>query len=309
PTLPLFDTTRAIVKIQDGCDFHCAYCIVPRARGTAWSRPFDEIIEEINGLVQAGYREIVLTGANIGCYEDHGRKLSCLLRRIETVPALERIRLSSIEISTVEREVIDCMAASRKLCRYLHLPMQSGSDPVLRAMRRRYAIREYGAVMAYAVDRVEVIGVGTDVIVGFPGERAVDFDATATMIAQGPFSNVHVFSYSPRPGTPAAVMKAQVPDSEKRRRVARLLELAREKRMAFARRWVGREVAVLVEAVNAAGVATGWTGEYLPARILPPPAPAGGGPRVQAVPVRNRVIRFVPRAVEGDTLIGDQPIG
>ena len=303
--LPLFDTTRAIVKIQDGCDFNCAYCIVPRARGPAQSRPFDEIIGEINGLAQAGYREIVLTGANIGCYEDHGKKLSCLLRRIETVPALERIRLSSIEVSTVEREVIDCMAASRKLCRCLHLPMQSGSDPVLRAMRRRYAIREYSAVVAYAVDRVEGIGVGTDVLVGFPGESAADFDATEAMIAQGPFSNVHVFAYSLRPGTPAALMEAQVPDSEKRRRVSKLLALAREKRTAFARRWIGREVAVLVEAVNAAGVATGWTGEYLPARILPPPAPSGDMPRIWITPARNRVSRFVPRAVEGDTLIGE----
>ncbi|MCX6994056.1 MAG: MiaB/RimO family radical SAM methylthiotransferase, partial [Kiritimatiellaeota bacterium] len=309
PALPLFDTTRAIVKIQDGCDFHCAYCVVPRARGPAWSRPFEEIVEEINGLVHAGYREIVLTGANIGCYEDHGRKLACLLSRIETVPALERIRLSSIEVSTVEREVIDCMAASRKLCRCLHLPMQSGSDPVLRAMRRKYAIREYGAVVAYAVSRVEGIGIGTDVLVGFPGECAADFDATEAMIAQGPFSNVHVFAYSLRPGTPAALMNGQVPDSEKRRRVAKLLALAREKRMAFARRWVGREVAVLVEAVNAAGVATGWTGEYLPARILPPSVKAGGGLPARTVPTRNRIIRFVPRSVEDDTLIGDQPIG
>ena len=309
PTLPLFDTTRAIVKIQDGCDFHCAYCIVPRARGPAWSRPFEEIVGEINGLAQVGYREIVLTGANIGCYEDRGRKLSCLLRRIEAVKALERIRLSSIEVSTVEREVIDCMAASRKLCRCLHLPMQSGSDPVLRAMRRKYAIREYGAVVAYAVGRVEGIGVGTDVLVGFPGERTVDFDATEAMIAQGPFSNVHVFAYSLRPGTPAAVMEAQVPDSEKRRRVSKLLALAREKRMAFARRWIGREVTVLVEAVNAAGVATGWTGEYLPARILPPSAKAGGDLPTRAVPVRNRVVRFVPHSVKDDTLIGDQPIG
>ncbi|MDD5677711.1 MAG: MiaB/RimO family radical SAM methylthiotransferase [Kiritimatiellae bacterium] len=310
PALPLFDTARAIVKVQDGCDFNCAYCIVPRARGPAWSRPFEEIIEEINSLARAGYREIVLTGANIGCYEDQGRKLSSLLRRIEAVPALERIRLSSIEVSTVEREVIDCMAASRKLCRCLHLPMQSGSDPVLRAMRRRYAIREYGAVVAYAASRVEGIGIGTDVLVGFPSERAADFDATEAIIAQGPFSNVHVFAYSLRPGTVAAAMKDQVPDDEKRRRVARLIALAREKRMEFARRWIGREVAVLVEAVNAAGAATGWTGEYLPARILPPPAPAGAKHcgQVRIAPARNRVTRFVPRAVEGDTLIGEQPI-
>ncbi|MFA5043956.1 MAG: MiaB/RimO family radical SAM methylthiotransferase [Kiritimatiellia bacterium] len=302
PALPSFDTTRAIVKIQDGCDFHCAYCIVPRARGPAWSRPFEEIVDEIEGLVQAGYREIVLTGANIGCYEDHGRKLSALLRRIETVSALERIRLSSLEVSTVEREVIDCMAASRKLCRFLHLPMQSGSDPVLRAMRRKYAIREYNAVVAYAVERVEGIGLGTDVLVGFPGERAEDFDATEAMIAQGPFSNVHVFAYSLRPGTPASVMKPQVPESEKRRRVSKLSALAREKRMAFARRWIDREVAVLVEAVDAAGVATGWTGEYLPARIRPSSAKLGGG--LTATLARNRIIRFVPRSVEGDILIG-----
>ncbi|MFH1476968.1 MAG: MiaB/RimO family radical SAM methylthiotransferase [Verrucomicrobiota bacterium] len=305
PTLPLFDTTRAIVKIQDGCDFHCAYCIVPRARGPSWSRPFNEIIGEINGLVHAGCREIVLTGANIGCYEDHGRKLSCLLRRLEAVPALERIRLSSIEVSTVEREIIDCMAVSRKLCRFLHLPMQSGSDPILRAMRRKYNVREYGAVLKYAVDRVAGIGIGTDVLAGFPGERAEDFKATEAMIAQGPFSNVHVFAYSPRPGTPAAVMKAQVPDNKKRQRVSKLLALAREKRMAFARRWIGREADVLVESVNADGVAAGWTGEYLPARILPPSVKCGGDLRNRAIPARNRIIRFVPHSVEGDILIGE----
>lgn len=305
PVLPQFDTARAIVKIQDGCDFHCAYCIVPRARGPAWSRPFGEIIEEINGLAQAGYREIVLTGANIGCYADHGRKLAFLLHRIETVPLLERVRLSSIEVSTVEREVIDCIAESRKLCRCLHLPMQSGSDPVLHAMRRKYSAREYDTVVAYAVNRVEGISVGTDVLVGFPGEHEADFDATVAMIEQGPFSNVHVFAYSPRPGTPAAVMKDQVPDSEKRRRVSKLLALAHEKRMDFARRWIGREVAVLVEAVDAAGVATGWTGEYFPARILPPAVTAGSKPSDKPLPARNRIIRFVPRAVEGDVLIGE----
>ncbi len=302
--LPLFDTARAIVQIQNGCDFHCAYCIVPRVRGPVRSRPFAEIVTEIEGLVRAGYREIVLTGANIGCYQDQGRKLSGLLHRIETVPLLERIRLSSIEISTVERDVIDCMAASAKLCRFLHLPMQSGSDPVLRAMRRRYTIREYSAVVDYAVERVKGIGVGTDVLVGFPGERMEDFEATQAMVAQLPFSNVHVFAYSPRPGTPAALMNDRVPSSEKRRRVSKLLALASAKRMAFAGRWVGREVAVLVEAVDAAGVATGWTGEYLPARILPASVKTGGPLSAQSVPTRKHIIRFVPRAVEGDTLIG-----
>ncbi len=310
--LPLFDTARAIVKIQDGCDFHCAYCVVPRARGPARSRPFDEVIAEIEGLVQGGYREIILTGANIGCYDHQGCKLSALLRRIETIPELARIRLSSIEVSTVEREVIDCMAASPKICRFLHLPMQSGSDPVLQAMRRRYAIREYVAVLEYALNRVEGIGVGADVLVGFPGETEADFDATEALITQKPFSNVHVFAYSLRPGTVAAALPHQVPDGEKRRRASRLLALAHEKRMAFARRWVGHEVSVLIEAVNAEGVATGWTGEYLPARILPAAMPVEGKPsalpalsRTNPVLARNRVVRFVPHSLEGDTLIGE----
>lgn len=302
--LPRFETTRAIVKIQDGCDFHCAYCIVPRARGPVWSRPFEEIIGEINGLVQFGFREIVLAGANIGCYHDQGRKLSDLIGRIESEPGPERIRLSSIEVSTVEREVIDCMAASRKLCRFLHLPVQSGSDPVLRAMRRRYTIREYGDVLAYALSRVEGIGIGTDVLVGFPGEGAADFEATERMIARLPFSNVHVFAYSRRPGTAAAGLNGQAPEGEKRRRVSALLALAREKRRVFTSRWVGCEVAVLVEAVNAAGAATGWTGEYLPARILPSPAAAGGKSCARPVLARNQIVRFVPRAVEGETLVG-----
>lgn len=294
---PRFDTTRAIVQIQDGCEFHCAYCIVPRARGRCRSRPRAEILDEIRSLAGAGHREIVLTGANIGCYDDHGRRLADLLARVETETPVERLRISSLEITTAERAVIDFMATSKKLCRFLHLPLQSGCDAILAAMGRRYSARQYRNTVEYALEKLGPFGLGTDVLAGFPGEDAAAFAATESFLDSLPFSNLHVFSYSRRPGTPAAGMGGQVAEPEKRRRAARLIALGQRLRSKFARRWIGREVEVLVEALDAAGQGVGWTGEYLPARI--------SGKNI----LPNSAIRFRPQATEGETLIGNAPDG
>lgn len=293
---PRFNTTRAMVKIQDGCEFRCAYCIVPDARGRSRSRPAREIIDEIKRLVnEYGVREIVLTGANIGCYDDRGTSLANLLELIETQTSVERIRISSIELTTVERSVIDVMASSTRLCRFLHLPLQSGSDEILTAMGRRYTTRQYRHAVDYAIRKLGPIGLGTDLLAGFPGEDTAAFSATQQFVESLPFNNLHVFAYSPRPGTPATRMNRQVAESEKKHRVTRLIELGHQKRMMFLRQWLGHEVCVLVESVDASGWGNGWTGEYLPARIH--------GRDLQP----NTIIRFKPETVSDKTLIGKAP--
>lgn len=290
--LPQFETTRAIVKIQDGCDFRCAYCIVPRARGPGRSRPPAEIVDEITRLAENGYREMVLTGANIGCYTWEGKTLVDLLGRLESLALPIRLRLSSIEITTVAKAVVDFMAQSQILCRFLHLPLQSGDDRILRAMGRHYTTAQFRKQVDYAVDKLGWLGLGTDVLTGFPGEDVAAAAATEAFLREMSFNNLHVFRYSRRPGTPAAAMPGQVPATEQQKRAASLLALGREQRQAFARQWVGREVAVLIEALEPDGGGRGWTGEYLPARIH--------GPQLAV----NNLVRFVPQAAAGDVLVG-----
>ncbi len=298
PMLPVFETTRAIVKIQDGCSFGCAYCIVPRARGPSVSRPLADIVAEVGGLVRAGFREIVLTGANIGCYADGGRMLVDLLDALETVPGLERLRLSSIEPSTVERAVLERLARSAILCRHLHLPLQSGSDRILRAMGRRYTARGYESFLETAAARAEGLSLGADVIAGFPGETDADFEATLALIERHPFANLHVFSYSRRPGTRAALLPDPVPPAAARDRAARLAALARKKREAFARSWLGRPVSVLVERLAPDGTAGGWTREYLWTEIRGRP----GGAGALVLPQRKDIVDVTPSSVRGETL-------
>jgi threonylcarbamoyladenosine tRNA methylthiotransferase MtaB len=267
--LPHFDTKRALVKAQDGCDFCCAYCIVPAARGAPRSRPINEIVDEVKALADCGFVEVVLTGANLGCYNDDGRQLVQLVKAVEEVAGVRRIRLSSIEVSTTEKAIIDHMADSEKLCRYVHIPLQSGDDRILTAMGRRYTSAQYRALVDYAVGKVPYLGIGTDIIVGFPGEDDEAFANTEELVKKLPFSNLHVFSYSKRPGTRAADMPNQVPESTKKARSARLIRLGEEKRSAFAERFIGKSVSVLVEQVTSKS-GTGWTSEYIEAQIHKP---------------------------------------
>jgi threonylcarbamoyladenosine tRNA methylthiotransferase MtaB len=267
--LPRFDRTRALVKVQDGCDFCCAYCIVPRTRGAPRSRPRSEIVDEVRRFADAGYREVVLSGANLGLYRDGAADLVKLIEAIEAVDGIARIRLSSIECTTIERAVVDAMAGSEKLCRYLHVPLQSGDTGVLERMGRRYTPGQYRALVEYAVSRVENLGLGTDIIVGFPGEADDAFANTVALVGDLPFSNLHVFPYSRRPETRADRLAGQLPASVKKSRVRELVELGDRKRTDFAQSFIGRSVSVLVERVTD-GVAEGWTGEYLEARVAGP---------------------------------------
>lgn len=291
--VPQFKTTRALLKVQDGCDFRCAYCMVPLARGAARSRPLAEVEREAAALVQTGYREIVLTGANLGCYRDGHNKLPDLLLKLAQIPELARLRLSSIEISTVEDEVLRLMAGHPKICRFLHLPLQSGSNAILRAMGRRYTAQHYADILKRAVDLMPGIGIGADVLVGFPGESAADFALTEELVQALPLARLHVFSYSPRPGTRAAALPEQIPSQEKRRRARRIIEIGKQKQKTYAHHWIGREATILIERVSADGWLRGWTGEYVAARVHDPSR------RLSP----NQLVSIIGQSVENDVLI------
>ncbi len=289
PGLPQFEGHRAFIKVQDGCDFRCAYCIVPSLRGPPASRPLAAILREAERAAGAGFREIVLTGANIGLWRDGNSRLTRLLEKAAALPGLGRLRLSSIEVSTVERDVVRVMAATPAICAFLHLPLQSGDDRILAAMGRRYTAAQYRAAAEEAVSLLPRLGLGTDVIAGFPGEDDAAFASTLTLLDDLPFSNIHAFPYSRRPGTRAADMPGAIPPAVKKARVAELLALRTRKRDAFAASFLGRDVQVLVEGRN-----TGWTAAYLEARVSGAPAPGS------LVPLRVR-------RVKGSVLEGDIP--
>ncbi len=288
---PLFSATRALVKAQDGCSFRCSYCIVPDTRGRPSSRPLQAVLDDVRGLATQGFREVVITGANIGCYRDGGDGLIQLLEAVETIDGIARVRISSIESTTVERDVIDFMATSTKLCHFLHLPLQSGDDATLTRMGRRYSVANYRSVVDYATSRVPDLGLGTDIIVGFPGETDAAFKNTLACVRDLPFSNLHVFSYSQRRGTPAADMPNQIDAALKKERSAKLIALGKAKRAAFAESFIGKPVSTLIERVNKDGTASGWTDQYLPVQITTPN------------PQANDIITFTPTRVEDDVLL------
>jgi threonylcarbamoyladenosine tRNA methylthiotransferase MtaB len=269
PTLliPQFETKRALIKVQDGCDFHCAYCIVPTARGNPVSRPLAQIHAEVERVVENGFNEIILTGANLGRYNDGDAQLVELIKSLEWLPSLKRIRLSSIELTTAEKNIIDHMADSPKLCHFLHIPLQSGDDGILASMGRRYQAGLYRNTIDYALKRVPDLGLGTDLIVGFPGEDDGAFNNTVDLVRSLPFSNLHVFPYSRRIGTRADEMTNQIPDITKKERLKALTMLGESKRQLFAESFIGKTVEVLIERVDEHGIGHGWTGQYLQARL------------------------------------------
>ena len=272
--LPRPTTQRATLKVQDGCAFRCAYCIVPHARGEPRSRSMAECLTEAQTYVYAGFQELVIAGCNTACYADAGRNLIGLLKAVLLLPGLGRIRLGSIEPGTVERDLIDLMAADSRVCRFLHLPIQSGCDATLTRMKRRYTVAALRETLDKAFEMIPDLGLGTDMIAGFPGESLTDFEQTCQLIQDYPFSNVHVFPYSERPGTPAAVMEQQLPVAERKRRAKELSQIADAQRASYLQRFLGKDVTFLVEHVDRAGRACGWSSEYLPCAVHGVPATA-----------------------------------
>ncbi len=265
------ERTRAFLKIQDGCDYGCSYCVIPLVRGKSRSLPAGQLVERARLLASSGYREIVLTGVNIGDYRFEGLELCDLLRRLEEVQ-VSRIRISSIELDVVDSELISLVAASKKIVPHLHIPLQSGSDTILRAMRRRYDTLLYRDRVQQLVERIAECALGADVMVGYPGESEEDFSQMYRFIEELPLAYLHVFSCSVRPGTTLARQidnheRNPVAPQEVARRYTQLVELGRQKEAKFKSRFMGKECIVLFEGSgplrNGMQQCSGYTRNYL----------------------------------------------
>jgi threonylcarbamoyladenosine tRNA methylthiotransferase MtaB len=264
---PVFDAanerTRPNLKVQDGCDNRCSFCVIPYVRGQSRSLPMDRIVREVNTLVDAGYREVVISGINLGrwgrdlaptsghvgtaalgCPGEQSSPVSLvdLVRTVLSETALEKLRISSVEPMDWSDELIALVATSPRIANHAHVPMQSGSDAVLRRMHRKYRPWHYREKIEKIHAAMPTAAIGADVIVGFPGETDSEFEATRRMIEDLPFTYLHVFTYSPRPGTPAAEMPNQVPVHLARERNRILRESVSEKKLAFMRSFVGRSL-------------------------------------------------------------------
>lgn len=254
--VPSFDDrTRANLKIQDGCNNFCTFCIIPYARGLIRSRKPESILAQAEKLAKAGYREIVLTGIHTGGYgaDLDGYRLSHLLEDLERIDDVYRLRISSIEASEIDDRLIEVLAQSRKVCRHLHIPLQAGHDAVLKRMNRHYTVADYAAKVKRLQQALPGLAVTSDVIVGFPGETDAQFDATAALVRELEFSQLHVFPYSPRRGTPAAKFKDQVPADVKEHRTARLIALSSDLTRRYATRFTNEVLEVIPEEPYHAG--------------------------------------------------------
>ncbi len=248
--------TRALIKVQDGCDHRCAYCIVSTARGPSRSRPADQVLTEVRHVEQLGFREVIITGVNLGVYNDpQTGDLANLARRILQETGIARVRFSSIEPQDFPRGLLDLWPEGR-LCRHFHLPLQSGCDRTLARMERQYRLADYQELLAEICRRVPDVGLTTDIVVGFPGETEQDFEQSLTAISTLPFSGLHIFPFSARPGTAAAVMPDHVPSSVRGERCKQMHYLARKMARSFRRRFLGRELAVLWDGRSGQG----WSG-------------------------------------------------
>ncbi|HRU38751.1 MAG TPA: MiaB/RimO family radical SAM methylthiotransferase, partial [Candidatus Goldiibacteriota bacterium] len=282
---------KAFVKIEEGCDNFCAYCEVPYVRGgSVRSRPEEEVLLEIRMLVSYGFKEIVLTGINLGYYGKDRRSASALtglLKRAVELPGDFRIRLSSIGPRETDRAMIELMASRpERICPHLHMSLQSGDDDILKSMGRNYSLDEYMAVMDYVLKKMPYAGITTDIIAGFPGETEKQHQNSLAFVRNHPFSRVHVFPYSDRPGTRASGMDGKVPAEEKKRRVKELLAAASDKEELFARKNIGRKLAALVESGKKGGFFTGYTENYIKVYLRADNESAG------------RLVQVIPEKIE-----------
>ncbi|MFH0846490.1 MAG: tRNA (N(6)-L-threonylcarbamoyladenosine(37)-C(2))-methylthiotransferase MtaB [Chloroflexota bacterium] len=260
--VPLNLRTRSFVKIQDGCANFCAYCIVPYVRRREKSQPPDQIVSEIRARVSEGYKEVVLTGTEIGAYCYDGLGLIGLIKRILTGTDVMRLRLSSLQPPEIIPELVS-LWDDKRLCCHFHLSLQSGSDGVLRRMKRRYSVADYRKAVSLIRDKITDVAITTDVIVGFPGETDGEFRESFDFCREVGFSRIHVFSYSRRPGTEAAEMPGQVDERVKKARSQKMLALSRESARGFIQKFIGRRMPVLFEQPESEGVWSGLTDNYI----------------------------------------------
>ena len=256
--------TRAFLKIQDGCDYLCSYCIIPAARGKGRNPTVESLVDQARQLARQGIKEVILTGVNIGTFRDGDRQFFDLIRALDKVEGIERYRISSIEPNLLTDDIIRfVLRESRAFLPHFHIPLQSGCNDMLALMRRRYR-RE---VHREKVEKIKALdpdaAVGADVIVGFPGETEAHFEATYRFLKESPVTYLHVFSYSDRPGTDASRLSGKVPGAEKKRRSRLLRELSQRKTALFVQSQLGRVRPVLFERKVKDGMLSGWTDNYI----------------------------------------------
>ncbi len=294
---PVITRHRPAVKIQDGCNYNCSYCIIPRARGRSRSITAGEIIEKINEYESLGYKEVVLTGIHIGHYgiDLHpGKNLSWLIKEILAHTRISRIRISSLEINEIDGLFIELLKEKR-ICPHLHIPLQSGDSRILSFMRRPYSINDFVSGVEKILLIKPDIAIGTDVIAGFPGEGEDEFEHTRQLVSAVPFAYIHVFPYSKRPGTKANDMPGQVDDDIKKKRVKTLRDMGREKRVDYIKRHIGKTIEVIFEEKREQGI-IGTSDNYIKAFT-----------RCRYDLVNTGIIRVSVRAYEDGMAIVDIP--
>jgi threonylcarbamoyladenosine tRNA methylthiotransferase MtaB len=265
----MMEHSRAFVKVQEGCNESCSFCIVPQTRGASRSRKFESVLAQVRQLLASGYLEVVLTGVHLGDYgldlPDNRRMLNDLVRAILAMPELKRFRLSSIEPASIGDELIELMAGHEKFARHFHIPLQSASNAVLSRMKRRYTAEQFVQLIEKIAGAIPDCGIGTDVICGFPGESDVHFQQTFDCLTELPITYLHPFTYSVRPGSEAEAYGDQVSGDVKKRRTRALKRLARDKQQAFRQRHVGKTMPVLLESSRKGDQSqlAGWTDNYL----------------------------------------------
>lgn len=293
PVSHVRERTRATFKVQEGCDQFCSYCIVPLARGRIRSLPLREAVKEFRLLVESGYREIVLTGIHLGAYgKDLGLTLADLLIELLKIEGDYRIRLGSIEPNEFDGKLLELILNNRRICQYLHIPLQSGSDRILKLMNRHYTIADYRDLLKRIRLENPLVAIGTDLIVGFPGETEQDFENISNFVKEQAFSRIHVFRFSPRKGTPAASFPGRVPGRIQEERSREIQAIALQSASDYAQKFVGNQVEVLFEEKTASGW-TGLSGEYLRTEIT------------TKADLKNKIKKVLITGVSGNILKGD----
>ena len=242
-----FSNTRAYIKIQDGCNNFCSYCIIPYLRGSMRNKPFDSVIKEATQLVNSNFKEIVLTGINTGSYNDEGKDLTDLINELSKINDLKRIRVSSIEVTEITDKFITMLENNNKVCNHLHIPLQSGSDYILKSMNRKYNTKYFANKIKKIKKVRKDISITTDIIVGFPGETETHFKEMIDFVNLIKFSDIHVFPFSKRTGTRASKLSNQVNGSVIKKRSLKLISLSEKLKNEYNKKFLGKELLILIE--------------------------------------------------------------
>lgn len=289
---------RAYLKVEDGCDQFCTYCIVPYVRGPVVSRPFEDIMNEAKALARQGFKEIVLTGIHTGFYGKDlniNTDLSKVIRGILSLEEIQRIRLGSLEPKEVTDEIIDLMRREKRFCNSLHIPLQSGDNGILQAMGRHYSREYYLDLVSRIYKAVPDVAISADIMVGFPGESQGAFENTVDVVAQAHFASIHAFPYSPRPGTKAAIFPNRVPVALKDQRQHELLLFGDKMKIRFAQNYVGKVLEVLVENKDSSGCFRGHTDNYILVKF-----------KSESRNIIGKIIKVKAEANDSGTLIGTE---